>query len=400
MKILQVNKFLYPKGGADKYCLMLINELGKKHEVSAFGMSDEKNIISVNQEYFSENLNYHQKGNSFKKAARLIWNREAAQKFAKLLDKVKPDIIHAHNIYHQLSPSILKEARKRNIPVVMTLHDYKLICPNYLLFCKGRHCQKCLKGNYFHCLFNNCYGSFFRSALATTESIIHNKILKSYQKGVKLFVAPSQYLKNLMLKAGFKEDQIIVLNNPAPETENSPNGNRLLYLGRLSKEKGVDLLLKSLKDTNESLDVVGDGPMEEELKKLTKKLNLEDRVTFYGHLDGEALLKIKREAKAVIVPSLWAENMSLVILESLALSKIVIASAMGGNPELIEHEKTGFLFLPNNEFDLAEKINKLNFLTNIEKENIKANIQEKIKLLSLSKHLDSLEDIYQQIIKQ
>lgn len=400
MKILQVNKFLYPKGGADKYCLMLINELSKRHEVFAFGMSDEKNVILINQEYFSQKLDYHQNGDSLKKAMRLIWNREAAQKFAKLLDKIKPDIIHAHNIYHQLSPSILKEARKRNIPVVMTLHDYKLICPNYLLFCKGKHCQKCLKGNYFHCLLNNCYESFFKSALATTESIIHNKILKSYQKGVKLFVAPSQYLKNLMLKAGFKDEKIIVLNNPAPETENNSEGSRLLYFGRLSKEKGVDLLLISLKDTNESLDIVGDGPLSNELKKLTQKLKLENRVTFHGHLEGEALLKIKREAKAVIVPSLWAENMSLVILESLALSKIVIASAMGGNPELIEHGKTGFLFLPNNQFDLADKINNLNSLSNDEKEKIKANICEKIKLLNLSKHLDSLEDIYQQVIKQ
>lgn len=400
MKILQVNKFLYPKGGADKYCLMLINELSKKHEVSAFGMSDKKNIVSVNQEYFSENLDYHQKGNSFKKAVRLIWNREAAQKFAKLLDKVKPDIIHAHNIYHQLSPSILKEARKRNIPVVMTLHDYKLICPNYLLFCKGRHCQKCLKGNYLHCLLNNCYGSFFRSALATTESIIHNKILKSYQKGVKLFIAPSAYLKKLMLKAGFENDKIIVLNNPAPEVEDSPDGNRLLYLGRLSKEKGVDLLLKSLKDTNESLDIVGSGPLEDELKRLTKKLDLEGRVIFHGHLDGEALLEMKRGAKAVIVPSLWAENMSLVLLESLALSKTIIASTMGGNPELIEHNQTGFLFLSNNQSDLTDKINRLNSLSPDEKDKMKANIREKVKLLSLRKHLDSLENIYRQNIER
>jgi len=398
MKILQVNKFLYAKGGADKYCLMLIEEQSKNHEVTAFGMADINNTILSNQEYFSEKLDYHQNGQSLKKAIRLIWNKEAAAKFAKLLDQVKPDIIHAHNIYHQLSPSILKGAKKRKIPVVMTLHDYKLICPNYLLFCKGRHCQKCLKGNYFHCLLNNCYNSIFRSALATFESFLHNKILKSYDRGVELFISPSKYLRDLAIKAGFKENKILVLNNPAPEIKSSLGGSRLLYLGRLSKEKGVTLLLKSLENLDEFLDIVGSGPEEENLKKLTKKLHLEDKVVFHGHLEGEALEKIKREAKAIIVPSLWAENMSLVLLESLSLGKIVIASAMGGNPELIEHEKTGLLFLPANYYDLSDKIKRLNSLSAAEKETMKTNILDKIEPLLLKHHLKALEKIYQKVL--
>jgi glycosyltransferase involved in cell wall biosynthesis len=400
MKILQVNKFLHPKGGADKYCLILIEELEKMGvTVATFGMADERNIESKWQKYFSENIDYYKSGNYLKIARRFIWNKEAAKKFAAILDDFKPDLIHAHNIYHQLSPSILFEAKKRNIPIILTLHDYKLICPNYLMFSKGKHCEKCLKGSYLNCLINNCYNSYPRSALATLESFLHNKVWRSYQKNIDLFISPSNYLKEKMIQAGWNADKITVLINPAPDYKFNPIGQNLLYIGRLSKEKGVDILLKALKGTSEKLDIAGTGPEEDNLKELCQQLNLNERVVFHGQVLGQALEDLRSKAKAVILPSVWAENMSLVLLESLANGKIVIASNTGGTPELIEEGKTGFLFTAGDIKMLTEKINKLAILSDNEKELMFNYIKEKIIPLNLKEHLEKLQKLYQQFQK-
>jgi len=398
MKIVQANKFLYPKGGADKYCLSLIQELTKlDFEVVPFAMADEQNIHSSWSKYFSENLDYHTSKNVWKMATRLIWNREAADKFEKLLDETKPDLIHAHNIYHQLSPSILVEAKKRKIPVVMTVHDYKLICPNYLMFTHGHHCEKCLQGNYTQCIINNCYYSYSRSSLAALESFLHNKVWHAYSNNVDLFISPSNYLKEKMISAGWSADKITVLINPAPLYSPQADGKNLLYFGRLSVEKGVDVLIRALQLTTDNLDIVGSGKDKEKLEQLTKELDLEDRVIFHGQLSGETLEKLKREAKAIILPSVWAENMSLVLLESLAYGKLIIASSSGGTPELIEEGKTGFLFSPGDYKMLATKINELSKLA-LEKRLIMAEyIKTKIVPLSLDKHLNRLQNIYQQI---
>ena len=398
MKIIQANKFLYPKGGADKYCLTLIKELEKLGDtIIPFGMADSRNLASPWSDYFSENIDYHQDGNRFKIATRLIWNKEAAAKFAKLLDETKPDLIHAHNIYHQLSPAILIEAKKRKIPVVMTLHDYKLACPNYLLFTHGSHCERCVSGNYFNCVTHNCYYSYTRSSLAALESFLHNKVWHSYRDNVDLFIAPSNYLKQIMVRSGLAEDKIKVLINPAPKYLATPDGSRLLYIGRLSIEKGVDVLLQALKQTNETLDIAGNGPDEEKLKLLSQTLGLEDRVIWHGQLLGEDLEKLKREAKAIILPSIWAENMSLVLLESLAYGKLIIASNSGGTPELIKDNKTGFLFPPGDSQTLAHKINSLNDLQPEQREMMTRAIKDKIIPLELSEHLSKLKNIYQQL---
>jgi glycosyltransferase involved in cell wall biosynthesis len=397
MKIIQVNKFLYPKGGADKYCLTLIEELEKSDEIAIpFGMADSKNYQSNWSKYYSENIDYH-KSSLFKIVTRLIWNREAAAKFASLLNETKPDLIHVHNIYHQLSPSILQEAKKRKIPVIMTVHDYKLICPNYLLFTHGKHCELCLSGNYLNCVTHNCYYSYSRSVLAALESFLHNRVWYSYQKNISLFISPSKYLKDKMIKAGWDANKITVLNNPAPQYEATTDGTRLVYIGRLALEKGVDSLISALAMTKESLDIIGSGPEAENLKLLADKLNLKDRITFHGNLNGEELELFKKEAKAIIVPSVWAENMSLVLLEALAYGKLIIASASGGTPELIEDSKTGFLFTPGDIQDLARKINNLNTLSSEQRIKMAEFIKEKIVPLELKDHLVNLKNIYNQV---
>lgn len=401
MKLIQVNKFLYPKGGADKYCLWLIEELSALgHEVLPFGMSHQQNIDSPWSKYFTENIDYYAKGGQLKMAKNLIWNKEAAKKFGELLDESKPQLVHAHNIYHQLSPSILPEAKKRNIPVIMTLHDYKLVCPNYRMFCQGKHCEACIKGSYLNCLWKNCYDSYPRSALAVLESFLHNKVWHTYRDNLDLLISPSAYLKSKLVEAGWPAEKIRVLINPAPNYSPQEDGKNLLYLGRLTKEKGVDVLLKSLVGTSEHLDIAGTGPEEESLKQLAKELGVSSQVNFRGHLSGEDLEKIKKEAKAIILPSIWAENMSLVLLESLAYGKLIIATTMGGTPEVIKDGETGWLFPAGDHAALKECYHSLNNITPEEREFRKQKIKELIEPLAIEKHLQNLLDIYQEVLNK
>lgn len=400
MTIVQANKFLYPKGGADRYALTLIAELKKKnYEVIPFGMADNRNQSSPWSQYFTNPVDYYGSGNKIKIAKNLIWNRPAALKFGALLDEAKPQLVHAHNIYHQLSPSILPEAKRRGIKVIMTLHDYKLVCPNYRLFTHGHHCEACLEGSYFNCLKNNCYESYPRSGVAALESYLHNKEWRTYYKNVDLLISPSEYLKSKLIKAGWPASKIKVLINPAPLYSPQVDGERLLYLGRLTKEKGVNILLQALAGLNEHLDIAGTGPEEENLKALAQELGLAEKVTFHGHLEGEALEKLKKEAKAVILPSIWAENMSLVLLESLAYGKLIIASETGGTPEIIKNSQTGWLFPAGDVAALRKCLFELNELSPAERERRAVAIKDLIEPLFLDNHLKKLEEYYQDLLK-
>lgn len=402
MRIIQVNKYLYAKGGADKYCLEIASKLKEKgHELVFFGMDSKKNQVSAGSSHYIDNIDYHKNNNNnFSLAKKFIWNKQAVKNFSDLIDEFKPDIIHYHNIYHQLSPSILEVANSRGIPSVMTVHDYNLVCPNYLLFSHGKICKKCVNSGSFSCLLNNCYNSYPKSALASMEHFLNNTLRKVYKKNIDLFISPSQFMKDILASDNYQEDKLVTLINPAPEFKEGSDGSRLLYFGRLSQEKGVDVLLKALTKTKESLDIVGSGPEEMELKKLTEKLNLSNRVSFLGRKDPLDLKKIISSAKAVIIPSVWLENMPLALLESLSLDKIVIASNCGGIKEIIQDNQNGFLFEMGDAHDLADKINNLNLISPQQRDNIRSLNKEKILEISDKNHLERLLHIYKNLIEK
>ncbi|MFH0973050.1 MAG: glycosyltransferase family 4 protein [Patescibacteria group bacterium] len=399
MKILQINKFFYLNGGADKY-FFEVSKLLKNHghKVIFFSMKNQKNLFSKYEKYFIDYIDFSKAKFSFnalKNIGRTIYSLEAKRKIEKLIKDANPDIAHIHNIYHQISPSILHVLKKYNIPVVMTLHDYKLICPSYnltnALNSKIILCEKCKKQKYYNCFLNKCVkNSYFASALNCLEAYIHN-FLKIYEKNIDKFIAPSQFMKDKCVEFGINADKIIVLPNFVNKSgirnqelriRNNELGimnhkleNYILYFGRLSKEKGIDTLLKAVSQlsiihpvksckagakqfnrVNYQLRIVGSGDLRLKFEKLAKKLNIKNKIKFFGHLEGEELQKIIREAMFVVVPSIWYENCPLSILESFALGKSVIASKIGGIPELIKHSETGLLFEPGNAKDLANKI--------------------------------------------
>jgi len=401
MKIIQINKFNYLRGGAEKYFLELSERLTQAgHEVAKFCMTDRRNLNDTWSGYWLSRIDFEQPALSDRLRApeRIIYSRAAKRSLAKLIKDFQPDIIHVHNIYHQLSPSVLDAAREAKVPVVMTLHDYKLICPNYQLLNHGQACEKCLDGNFWHCFQEKCFkDSRSQSFLASLEAVLHKR-WQTYRRGVDLFIAPSQFMADKCQAAGWPQDRFRVLINPVPEL---PAGQRqaagyFLYAGRLSNEKGIDVLLKALAGSSYKLKIAGRGPEENALRQLAKDLKLSEQVDFLGQQGREQLAKLLDGAIALTVPSIWYENMPLNILEALGRGCPVVASRIGGIPEIINNQINGWLAEPGDSkswlvaLELASQANQIEF-----SQQAKLSVEE----YSWEKHFLAVEAIYQQILQ-
>ena len=389
MKILLVNKFYYLRGGAEKYFLEQEKALkAMGHEVAVFSMEHPKNLPSPYSKYFVSRLSFNEATfrDKLKTPGRVLYSLEAKRKFTKLLKDFKPDIIHLHNIYHQISPSILPVAKKQGIAVVMHLHDYKLICPNYQLLNHGEICQRCRGGNYFEAAKTSCFkDSFAQSLLVSTEMYLHHKIMKIYEKNVNLYIAPSNFMKETCVDFGVDKNKIKVLLNFTEEKNVQNNlGNYYLYFGRLAKEKGLEVLLK----TGLRIKVVGTGAEKDSLE--TKYPQAE----FLGFKSGRELEFLIVNSRAIVIPSIWLENMPFSMLEAISYGKVVVASDIGGMPEILGNG-AGYLFPTGDTKTLKSLLESLQ-----DSDLVKAS-EKALKLskdLNIDKHLKKLVDIYKEIL--
>lgn len=364
MRILAVNKFYYMKGGSEAYYFSL-NKLcmEKGYKIIPFSMKHEKNIHSEYEKYFIENINYKNMHLKTKivNAAKIVYSVEAYKKIRKIIRDTKPDIAHLHIFQHQLSPSIIQALRKENIPIVNTVHDFKIVCPNYKMLNKNGLCGECKGGKYYRCFTNVCVkGVKLNSFVSMFEAYLH-KYLKSYSY-VDKYICPSEFYVKKLSEFGVTSDKLVHISNfvdikqfdPCYEAE-----NYFVYFGRISEEKGIKTLVKAMKKVNSSkLYILGSGPLEEEIIKLSEDLNL-NNIKFLGFKEGEELKNIIRKSKFVVITSECYENCPMTIIESMAYGKAVIGSNLGGIPELIQDGITGLIFKAGEEEDLASKINYL-----------------------------------------
>jgi glycosyltransferase involved in cell wall biosynthesis len=372
LKILLINKFFYIKGGSETYFFGLKKMLEDNgHEVIEFSMKDEKNFQSDYEKYFVENVDYEgsNKLRKIKNALKLINSHEAYKKLCKLIEDTKPDIAHVNLIYHQLTPSIFHALKKYNIPTVFTSHDYKVICPNYKLLTKGQICTKCIEGKFYNCAINKCHkNSVLFSTLLTIEAYYH-KLRKSYNLA-DYIICPSNFMLEQLVKGGFKREKLIHLPNfitndflqgtKVISKQLKKDNNTMLYYGRLSSEKGLDLLLDVKKsiDKEFTLKIIGIGPDEGRLKERVKRENIKN-VIFLGFKRGEELVNEIKSSKATIIPSVWHEVFGLTIIESYSTGTPVIGSNLGGIPENIKENQTGFIFEYDNIESLKNAVNKM-----------------------------------------
>ncbi len=400
MKVLLVNKFFFPKGGAETVFFQERNFLLEQEVgVVDFSMEDKNNFPSPFSRYFVPHIDYYEQ-NSVRQRVRnglsFVHSSVAVKNIEQLIVREQPDIAHLHNVYHQLTPSIIPVLKKHGVKVVMTLHDCKLICPSYLaLRSDGRICERCAGKYFWRAATTNCQGSMAHSMLLATEAIYHK--WKGSYDGVDLFLLPSKFLAKLTEKR-ISPYRIKVLHNGISTGDYHPNyGSQgyAIFLGRLSREKGVATLLQAnrMSKTKLSLKVVGTGPLSEKL------IEEYPEVEFMGFRCGQELKDLVSNSAFVVVPSECYENCSMVVLEAMALGKPVIGSRIGGIPEQIEDGINGYLFEMGNVGELAEKMDILNHDDEMRERLGRAARKKLEQDYSLSEHNRQLLNIYSDLLR-
>jgi len=354
MKVLLINNCHYRRGGADIVYLNTAQLLKEKGvEVVFLSFNDERNIATGDREYFLE------KGNKLNQIRNYFCNPSAAKQIEKIIEIEQPDIAHAHLMWGGITASVVSVLHKHNIPIVHTVHDYRMVCPAYTFRNgKGMICEQCKNEQFFQCIRNKCSKeSLLLSALMALEMYYRNKKWHpaTVLDGI-IYVSKFAKQKHEEIDPRFAACQNMVLYNFSTVGEQfepaNKDGDYYLYYGRLSGEKGVKTLIKTFsRFPGLRLKVVGTGPIEMELKTTAGS-----NIDFLGYKTGSELYDLVRNSRFVCVPSEWYENNPMTIVESYSLGVPVIGANIGGIPEIVKVGVTGFLFESGNSESLEAAI--------------------------------------------
>lgn len=369
MKILMVNKFLYPNGGSETYIFEIGKQLEKMgHKVQYFGMEHEGRIVGNHAESYTSNMDFHTgKLAKLLYPFKIIYSKEARKKIRVVLDDFKPDVVHLNNINFQITPSILYEIKKYEkdtgnvVRIVATAHDYQWVCPNHMMYIPHREeiCERCTGGAYSNCAKYNCiHNSKVKSILGSVESYYYH-MRKTYGL-IDTVICPSEFLKKQLEKDKVLADKLVTMHNfvtvehkciDTSGTDSNPEKeDYVLYFGRYAKEKGIETLLKVCEQLPDIPFVfAGSGPLED---KVNRCLNVKNA----GFQKGEDLQQLIAKARFSIYPSEWYENCPFSVMESQMYGTPVIGADIGGIPELIQEGMTGELFESGDAECLKEKI--------------------------------------------
>ncbi len=365
MKILMINKFLYPNGGSETYIFKLGDILKEKgHEVEYFGMEHAGRCVGNRVEAYTTDMDFHGGGKLAKLTYPLktIYSKEARRKIRLVLDDFRPDVCHLNNFNYQLTPSVILEIRKwekktgHPVKIVFTAHDYQLVCPNHMMRNPNteENCEKCAYGKFGNCAKGKCiHGSRMKSLVGTMEAT-YWKWKKVYRQ-IDSVICPTEFMKSKMDCNPYFRDKSVALLNfiDKVEWQESKKGDYVLYFGRFSKEKGIGTLVEAAKSLPHIPFVfAGTGPLEETFAGV-------DNIKNVGFQTGEALKTLIREARFSVYPSEWYENCPFSVMESQMYGTPVLGANIGGIPELIAVGKTGELFESGNKDALAAAIRRL-----------------------------------------
>lgn len=371
MRILLVNYRYFISGGPEKYMFNIKKMLEDNgHEVIPFSIHSNKNVETEYSKYFVEPIGGRDATyfDEVKKTPKSIWQMisrscyslEVKKAIKKEISDVKPDLVYIIHFVNKLSPSVIKGAKELEIPVILRLSDYFLLCPRFDFLYNKKICEDCLTCGYMSCIKKRCVkGSLFASIIRVFSMQIH-KLIKIYDD-VDAFITPSEFLKHKLVENGFQEGKITCI--PTFTSSKSKIGDPVvgsygLYFGRISEEKGVEIAIKAYESLpDHQLKIVGDDNTDEalRLKKYVKEHKI-NNVEFLGFKLGKELEDIIKEARFTLIPSIWYDNLPNTALESFQYSKPVIASNIGSLPELVIDGVNGFLFNPDDYNTLINKI--------------------------------------------
>jgi len=405
MRILMVQTFYYYRGGDSTYMLALAKLLEeKRHEVIPFAMAHPSNLPSPYSDYFVSEIDFPEllressPRAALRVAARSIHNGEARKKIAALADKVRPDIAHFHTILAHLTASIIAPLRKRRVPIVWTLHDYRLICPNTSLLSKGELCERCLPNRFYEAILQRCKKDSLPASFIAMLTTLYDRLLR-VPAHIDRFITPSDFLRLKLIEGGFDPARIESIPNFVDLSDHAglPEKDYFCYVGRLSPEKGLDVLIRAMAKLDEGrLLIVGRGPEEDNLKRLAAELGTR-RVEFAGFQSGAELKRILAEAQFVVLPSRWYENLPFAIMEAFASSKPVVASRIGGIPEMVDDGVNGLLFPMGDVDTLAASLRRMLGDRRMREEMGRRGREKAERLYEREAHYARIEKIYREV---
>jgi glycosyltransferase involved in cell wall biosynthesis len=286
-----------------------------------------------------------------------VYNRSARREMNERLKADRPDVVHAHNLYPLLSPSVLMACRAAGVPTVMTVHNNIQTCPRSDHLLHGRICERCVGGREYHCVLNNCRGNLLESVAYAARNAIARR-MRLFRDNVTTVIALTEFARGRLVQAGFDSEQVAVLPNMVvmpEEPADAGTGDYVAFSGRISSEKGIDTLVEAARRLGEvPVRLAGGGPLFDELKPQAPPA-----VTFLGQLSAADMAPFYRQARFLVLPTKCFEACPLVISEAMGHGLPVITSRIGGLADLVDDGRTGFLFEPGNAADLAEKIKRL-----------------------------------------
>jgi glycosyltransferase involved in cell wall biosynthesis len=342
MKIIGVHNYHVVRGGSDVMFETTIDVLEK----AGF------DVVS----YTKDNRTITQWQDNIKAAFTGVYSFQSGAQLNDLIRWFKPDLVNVHNFYPQLSPSIFQVCERQKVPVVLRIADYTAICPSSHFFRHDGPCELCSGGREYNCIRHNCLGSLPKS-IAYAARTIYTRKIQCYARQISAFFMPSQHVKSKYVENGFPPEKLHVIHNAVdiPDSPSDPGkGQYMAYVGRISPEKGIDLLGEAAAISGIPVRFAGEGS-----ERNTPMYYNNKHVQFTGPLNGDALRQFIRNARAVVIPSLCMETFSLSCAEAMANGIPPIAADIGALPELVEHDHNGLLFEPGNVSHLAKAMTEL-----------------------------------------
>ena len=367
MRVLMVNKYLYARAGAETQMLRLGAALERSGvEVAYFGTADPRNETPLDRSYTfpcPPNEAIRSWRDRLVALANLFTGKSAHNVLLRALREFQPDVVHTHNVYHQIGCAVLPMAREHGIPLVMTVHDYKIVCPTYNLHDGLQPCFACRHRRFWNAPLRGCH-HFGRTAsvLLAAESF-WSELNRFYQRGVDRFIVPSRYMAQMLADSGIPRRRLEVLHNAVDVSGWQPLegvGDYFLYAGRLAREKGVEVLLQAFEQLRGiPLKIAGAGQLEPLVRAAAAQCGW---IEYLGPVPHDAVRGLLQRCRAVILPSVWAENCPMILLEAFACGRPAIATHVGGVPELFEYPRTmspGLIVPPARPDLLADAIRTL-----------------------------------------
>jgi glycosyltransferase involved in cell wall biosynthesis len=383
MKILFIHTYYREKGGEDNVFEQDCKLFQQSEHVASFHFQNNTGRWGAMQFLLS------------------IWNVSAYRKLKRIIENEKPDIVHFHNLHYASGPVVIRAAKRAGIPVVQTLHNFRLLCPSALLLHNNALFVESLRSKFpWKAIRRKVYhNSFFQTFWLSFVTWFH-KIAGTW-KMCDRYIVLTDFSKNIFARSSFGIPAAHFIVNPNfvtfPGTPGAVRKNHFLFVGRLSPEKGINVLLDAVCNSGHELHIAGDGPLKESIKELCRRNR---KIHYLGQLDKKNVLQAMRECTALIFPSIWYEGMPMTILEAFSAGTPVIASNCGAMTEMISHRYDGLLFKTGDSEDLAEKLNYWQSLADNEKKMYSANaLKEHNKKYSPEQYKKRLLKIYNDAIK-